>query len=264
MLKEIRFALYAIKKNIQNSAELRASFLINVLGMAVNNCSFIIMWAFFIKTVGVIGGWDVADIIGLQGFSAIAYGTVIAAALGILDLPNQVSSGSFDRFMLSPKNLIVRAATADFGVQSIGDVLFGVICLVVFGFLIKISLLQLLIMLILIASAVVIFFAFMLCAVSLSFFFINADPVVDGVFEFFFLTSVFHGGVFRGTMRVIFTFVIPSLLVGTLPVEAVRNISFNTILLIVILTILWLLVSIKVFNKSVKRYESSNLMTFGG
>ncbi len=70
-MNEIKFALYSIKKNIQSSAELRTSFLMNVFGMAINNTAFIILWGFFVNTVGKIGGWTVADIIGLQGFVAL-------------------------------------------------------------------------------------------------------------------------------------------------------------------------------------------------
>jgi len=33
MFKELYFALYAVKKNIVSSAELRTSFLMNVIGM---------------------------------------------------------------------------------------------------------------------------------------------------------------------------------------------------------------------------------------
>ena len=35
MNKDLRFTLYAIKKNIQNSAELRGSFLMNIVGKTI-------------------------------------------------------------------------------------------------------------------------------------------------------------------------------------------------------------------------------------
>jgi len=112
MNKDIRFAIYAIKKNIQNSAELRSSFLMNIVGMVINNTSFILLWIFFVKSVGEIGGWTAADIVALQGFSAISFGIIFSAFAGIRRLPDSVSSGAFDRFMLSPKNLLIRVATS--------------------------------------------------------------------------------------------------------------------------------------------------------
>src|SRR6185369_3570581 len=128
MMKEIKFAFYAIKKNIQSSAELRTSFLLNIVGMMINNTSFIIVWVFFVKSVGVIGGWTAADIIGLQGFAATCYGLIFSSGFGIRKLPDYVTNGVFDRFMLSPKNLILRTLTSSFASAPVGDIFFGITC----------------------------------------------------------------------------------------------------------------------------------------
>src|SRR3989344_493757 len=234
MMKELYFALYAIKKNIQSSAELRTSFLMNIVGMSINNTAFIILWGFFVKSVGVIGGWTVADIIGLQGFVAICFGIVFSAGAGIRKLADYTASGAFDRSMLSPKNLLVRIATSSFGVSALGDIVFGIVFL---------------------AAAIAIY--------STSFFFTDASSVTGSLFELFLTPSLFHGGAFQGAMRFIFTFAIPSLLIGALPVEIVRDISLGKLLLVGVLAIFWFIVSINIFNRAIKKYESSNFMTFG-
>src|SRR3989344_3619503 len=64
-------------------------------------------------------------------------------------------------------------------------------------------------------------------------------------------------------MRFIFTFAIPSLLIGALPVEIVRDISLGKLLLVGVLAIFWFIVSINIFIRAIKKYESSNFMTFG-
>lgn len=262
-MKELRFALYAIKKNIQNGAELRASFLMNVFGMAVNNISFIILWGFFVKSVGVIGGWTVADIIGLQGFLALCFGIVFSAGNGIRKLADSVASGVFDRFMLSPKNLIVRIATSSFGIASLGDTVFGIVCLTIYAVLIHASIYQILLMTLLVIISIIVFLAAAIAIYSASFYFTDASSVTYGLFELFFTPALFHGGAFQGVMRFAFTFIIPSLLVGTLPVEIVRDISLGKLLLVCILAIFWFIFSIKIFNRAVRKYESSNFMIFG-
>lgn len=261
--KEIKFALYSIRKNIQSSAELRTSFLMNVIGMAINNTAFIFLWVFFIKSVGIIGGWTAVDIIGLQGFLAISYGFVLSGANGLRKLPDYVASGAFDRFMLSPKNLILRIATSSFGTSALGDIVFGFVCVFVYIFLIKISLLQIILLLFLIILTTIIFLAMTLLIGSISFLFTDARSVHDGIFELFFTPALFHGGSFQGVMRFIYTFIIPSLLIGTIPVEALKNISISKILLLTILAVFWVFLSIFIFKRSVKKYESSNFMTFG-
>ncbi len=262
-MKEIKFALYAIKKNLQNSAELKTSFLMNVFGMAINNTAFIIIWVFFVKTVGVINGWTAADIIGLLGFTTICFGIVLSVGDGLRRLPDLVSSGSFDRFLLSPKNLLVRIATSSFGSSAVGDMIFGAVCLIFYGILIQATLYQVLLIIFLIIIATIIFLSLVIIIHSTSFLFTDSDQVTLGIFNFFLTPSLFNGGAFHGLMRVFFMFIVPSLLVGTIPVEIVRDVSVSKLILIIILSVFWFWLSIKIFNKCVKKYESSNFMTFG-
>lgn len=263
MLKEIHFAFYAIKKNIQGSAELRTSFLMNVIGMAINNIAFIILWVYFIKAVGIIGGWTAVDIIGLQGFVALSYGAVFSIGAGLRKLPDYVSSGAFDRFMLSPKNLLVRIATASFNASAIGDILFGTVCLAIYGFLIHISLIQIAVVIIMAFFAIVTSYAAAIMIYSTGFLFIDSGSFTSGLGELFLTPALFHGGAFQGAMRFIFTFLMPSLLIGTLPVEAVKSLSVGQMALVGVLSSAWFLISIKFFEKVLKKYESSNFMTFG-
>lgn len=262
-MKEIHFALYAIKKNIQSSAELRTSFLMNIFGMAINNIAFLVLWIFFVQSVGVIGGWTSADIIGLQGFIALCYGIVFSAGNGIRKLVDYTTSGAFDRFMLSPKNLLLRIATSSFGVSALGDFIFGIVCLGLYAGLIHASLYQIFLMMVLIVLSTIMFLAATIIIYSTSFFFSDANSVTSGLFELFVTPSMFHGGAFQGAMRFVFTFLVPSLLIGVLPVEIVRNISLDKLLVVTLLTIFWFLASILIFNWSVRKYESANFMTFG-
>lgn len=263
MTKELNFALYAIKKNIQSSAELRTSFLMNIVGMMINNTAFILLWVYFVKSVGVIGGWTAMDIIGLQGFTALCYGIVFSAGAGIRKLPEYISSGAFDRFMLSPKNLLVRIATSSFGVSSIGDIVFGVACLAIYVYFIHASIYQILLMVLLVLISTVVFWAMTVVIYSVSFYFSDPSSVSHGLFELFFTPALFHGGAFQGAMRFVFTFLMPSLLIGTLPVEIVRDVSMDKLSLVSALAIFWFYISTKIFNQAVRRYESSNFMTFG-
>lgn len=263
MMKELYFAWYAMKKNIKSSAELRTSFLMNVIGMALNNTSFIIVWVFFVKSVGVIGGWTAFDIIALQGFTSICFGLVLSVGDGIRRLSASVASGSFDRFMLSPKNLLVRIATSSFGASAVGDVVFGITCLVIYAFFIHASILQILLIIFSIIISTTVFLSIGIVVYSMSFYFTDPDAVTYGLFQLFFTPAMFHGGAFQGVMRFVFTFFVPSLLIGTLPVEIVRDVSIEKFLLISILAIIWFIFSITIFNRAVKNYESSNFMTFG-
>jgi ABC-2 type transport system permease protein len=262
MFKELRFALYAIKKNIQSSAELRSSFLLNIVGMAINNSSFIILWSFFVKSVGEINGWSVADVIALQGFTALTFGLVFSTATGLRSLPEYVASGDFDRFMLSPKNLLLRIATATFSPSAIGDVIFGLICLAFYAFLIHMGIGQILFMALMVIVATGAFLATTIAVFSTSFLFTDSGPVTHGLFELFLTPAIFHGGAFQGSLRFVFTFIVPSLLVGGLPVEAVRDLDWSKAGLIILLTLVWFWFALFLFKRAVRKYESANFINF--
>ncbi len=263
MLKEIRFALYSVKKNIQGSAELRGSFLANIVGMMINNSAFVILWIFFVKSVGVINGWTAADIVGMLGFNTLAFGAVFSVGHGIRKTAEYVSSGAFDRFMLSPRNLLSRVSFSSLDVSSIGDVFFGISCLFVYIFLTHASVFQILSILSLIFLTVLVFLSAAITVYSASFYFTDADSVTRGFFDLFLSASLFHGGAFQGAMRFVFTFLIPSLLIGILPAEAVKDVSLEKILLIGVLAFAWFFFSRKIWNRAVRKYESASFMTFG-
>lgn len=263
MLQELRFAYYAIKKNIQSSAELRTSFITNVIGMFINNIAFIILWVFFVQSVGVINGWTATDIIALQGFAALCFGLIFSFGNGIRKLPEYVASGTFDHFMLSPKNLLMRVAVANLGVSSIGDVLFGVTCLALYAIFIQATALQIAFIVILTIITTLVFFAAVTMIYSMSFFFVDPASVTYGLFDLFVTPSLFHGGAIQGVMRFVFTFIIPSLLIGAIPVEILKSTSVPDLCLITALALIWVYVAIHFFMWVVKKYESSNFMTFG-
>lgn len=263
MFNELRFALYAIRKNIEGSAELRVSFLMHILGMVLNNTSFIVIWVFFVHSVGIIGGWTAWDVVALQGFTALSYGLIFSVGVGIRKLPEYVASGIFDRFLLSPKHLLVRIATASFNPAGIGDIFFGILSLLFYGFFTHISFVQTLLLLGFVFLSALTFLSVAIIVYSTSFFFIESQTVTNGLFELFMTPALFHGGAFQGVVRFLFTFIIPSLLIGAIPVETVKSLSLSTLWLMAGLAIFWWRVSLLIFNKAIKRYESSNLMTFG-
>jgi len=263
MIQELKFALYTLGMNIKSSAELRTSFVTNILGMMFNNAAFVVIWIFFIQSVGVINGWQVVDIIALQAFSSLSYGIGFFLFTGFRELPAYVSSGVFDRFLVSPKNLLLRVAVSITSVSTIGDILFGVIAFCIYIYLAGIGAMQLGLMVLAILFATVVFTAVIVSIYSLSFWFMDAGAVTQGLLDFFLTPSLFHGGAFQGAMRFVFTFIIPSLLIGTIPTEAVRDLSLNQIGLMAVMAFVWSCIAFKLFYIGVKKYESANMVTFG-
>ena len=262
-MKNIKFAILSIKKNFKNEKELKSSFIISVVGMALNNIAFLIIWYYFGKTIGNINGWKPMDIFGLYGYGTTAYGIVASLLSGMFNIPNYISSGNFDKYLLTPKNILLKVSTSKISTSAFGDLLFGVVCFFVFAFYTKLTLIQLILSILLIIFASIIFYSFSLICMSVSFYLMDGHNVSQGLYGMFLSNSLYHGGAFTGLLRVIFTFIMPSLLLGALPVEIVKELSISRLIMMLLLTIFWLILSIMLFYKSLKKYESNNLFGFG-
>lgn len=259
----IKLALLNIKKNIKNEKELKSSFIISVVGMMLNNISFLILWYYFGKTVGELNGWEPMDIFGLYGFSCTSFGIVASLFYGLLEIPNYISTGNFDKYLLTPKNILLKVSTSKISTSAFGDLLFGITCFIIFSVYSKISLIQLILAVFLIIISSIVFYAFSLVCMSISFYLMDGYNVSQGLYGMFVSNSIYHGGAYTGVLRIIFTIVMPSLLLGAIPVEIIKNISLKSIVMIVLIAICWFVISIRFFYKSLKKYESNNLYGFG-
>lgn len=260
----IKLSLINIKKNFQNAKELKSAFFTSVIGMCLNNTAFVILWYYFGATVGEINGWKPFDIFGLYAFSSSSYGIVCSLFNGIYNIPNYISTGNFDRYLTTPKNTLLKVATSSVSTSALGDLLFGLICFVIYAVVCKLSFIQVILSIYFMLIASVVYFAFSLICMSISFYMMDGENVSNGMYHTFLSASLYHGGAFTGILKVIFTFIMPSLLLGAMPVELVKSISISGIGLITGLAIIWLVISVLFFYKSLKKYESNNFFGFGG
>ena len=262
-MSSIKIALLNIRKNLKNEKELKSSFIISIIGMAINNISFLILWYYFGKTTGELNGWEPMDIFGLYAFSCISFGLVAALFSGTFNIPTYISSGSFDKYLLTPKSILIKVSTSAISTSALGDLLFGIICFIIFIIWSKLSIIQFWIAILLMILSSIIFYSFSLICMSVSFYLMDGHNVSQGLYGMFLSNSLYHGGAFTGILRFIFIYIMPSLLLAAVPVEIVKNVSITNLLIVIALTIFWFIVSIIFFYKSLKKYESNNLFGFG-
>ena len=262
-MKSLKLALLNIRKNIKNEKELKSAFIISIVGMMLNNAAFIILWYYFGKIVGELNGWKAEDIFGLYAINTVSYGIVSGFLNGIFQLPTYISTATLDRYLLTPKNILMKISTSKISTSAFGDLLYGIVCFVIFIFLRDLSVSQILFSILLMIISTVIFYSFSVICMTLSFYMMDGKNVSEGFYGMFLSNSLYNGGAFTGVLRFLFIFIVPSLLLGAIPVELVNDFNLNKFLLLIVLTILWLLISILFFKKSLRKYESNNLFGFG-
>ena len=263
-MRSLRLAIINIKKNFLNARELKSAFIISIIGMFLNNFSFTFLWLYFGKSVGVLNGFAPMDIFGIYAINTTSYGIVCAFLYGLFNIPSYISSGNFDKFLITPKNTLIKVVTSSISTSAFGDLLFGVTCFTIFCLSTKLSVIGILLMILFIILSTIIFFSFSLICMSISFYLMDGENISNGLYGMFVGSSLYHGGAFTGVLKAIFIFIVPSLLLGAVPIEIINSFSFLEILLFIILTVFWLVFSIYFFYRSLRKYESNNFFGFGG
>jgi ABC-2 type transport system permease protein len=268
MLKEIRkefhFAVYTIYKNIQSQMELKFSFWFGILGMALNNASFVVVWVSFGVIAGKMGGWQATDYLLSVGVLAFADGLFFVCFGGFRTMPDLARNGELDKFLLSPKNFILRVGTSKLYTEGLGDMFFGLVSIIAWVFLTgSFGLYVYLNILFFITVAFFIFFFFMIFTYSCVFWFQNSNSIIDGLFELLLTPALFYGGAFTGWVKKFFIYIIPSFLLGNIAIEVIKNPTWQMYVIVSSITLFWIVFALYIFRISVRRYESSNFINFG-
>ena len=208
-MKSLKLALLNIRKNIKNEKELKSAFIISIVGMMLNNFAFLILWYYFGKTVGELNGWKAEDIFGLYAVSTVSYGIVSGFLNGIFYIPTYISNATLDRYLLTPRNILMKISTSRISTSAFGDLLYGIICFICFIFLRHLTLSQILLTILMMILSTIIFYSFSVICMTISFYVMDGQNVSSGFYNTFLSNSLYHGGAFTGVLRFIFTFNIP-------------------------------------------------------
>ena len=262
-MNSIKFALLNIKKNFKNAKELKSAFIMSVIGMCINNSAFIVLWYNFGAIMGSLNGWNPIDVFGLYAISTGSYGIVNAFFRGVINIPTYIATGNLDKYLNTPKNTLIKIVTSDIETSALGDLTFGIICFFIYVITKQLSFIQILVLLLMLIIATIVYFSFSLICMSISFYLMDGENISTSLYQSFLTVSLYHGGAFTGLLKVIFMFVVPALLIGAIPVEIVNNVSILNVFGITLLSFVWLILAIKFFYFSLKKYESNNFFGFG-
>jgi ABC-2 type transport system permease protein len=112
-----------------------------------------------------------------------------------------------------------------------------------------------------IVVAFVIFWCFaMLLPNILAFYVFDSERLSRYVGTIFLDGVNYPGGLFSGAIRVALLTVLPSLLVGVVPVDILRGIHMEWLGFGVVIAVFWWSLTLWLFKRALRRYESANLV----
>ncbi len=156
--------------------------------------------------------------------------------------------------------MMVRIITSSIRVSAFGDLAFGVIMIGLYLILARVDFVQSLMLISLLVPAVIIFVCIGLATSLSSFFMPDAVSFARNLFEIFLTPSLFPSPLFQGALRTFFIFVVPSLVVGGLPIEVIQQSSWLWYAVIWGIAFFWMLIMHIALARALRFYESGNLV----
>jgi ABC-2 type transport system permease protein len=242
------------------ATKLRTAFVLQIVGMIVNNLGLLAAWLFLFQAFGTINGWSGLDYMGMQGVTMLVFGTLMMFVYGITELPRHVDQGSFDAFLTKPASVLAQLAGGMIEVGTIGDVILGVVLIGIYMVVAQVSLLAVLMFIIALAVAMTLLFCFTLLPYLLAFYMFDSDKVGRNIAMLFVDMGLYPTGVISGGLRVFLLTAFPGLFAFVIPLNVLRGLEWEYILLGAVVAAFWVTVTMWAFKKSLRRYESANLI----
>lgn len=261
MLMEAKKHLKLLKKyfifNLKCSIEYRTSFFVQVIGMIINNSSFLFFWWIIFNNVNNISGYTFSNVMILWGLASSTYGFTYILFGNVSNLSEIIISGALDSYLIQPKDVVLNVCSSKTTVSAWGDLIYGFI---LFGISGSFNISNLLLYSLFVLVGGLIFFACMLTVNSLSLYFGNIENS-KRIFEMFFITfSTYPEGIFGKYIRMLFYSIIPVGFMAYMPVGIMQNFSLYKTLLVVGASIIYIFIAYTIFYCGLKKYESGNLM----
>lgn len=256
--EEWRTVRVAFGHNLASAMAIRGAFVLQIVGMVVNDLAYIAVWLLFFGVFGNVNGWTSAETFALMGLGTMTFGLVFGFVGGTIRLPSIIANGKLDPFLLTPRNVLVRILTHTIDIPALGDFIFGAAMLVIYAVLKGLSWGSIALLFGLVPAGAIITMSVSLMVACIIFFIPEDEGVSHRLFMVFLRPSQFPAGAYPDGLRMLFTFLIPSLLVTGLPIEVAQTQNVQMFLLIWALAFVWFGLSILTFTRALRRYESGN------
>lgn len=253
----VRFIAAAFVVNIKSTLEYRVNFILQFFGMMLNNAAFAAFWKVLLNRVGTVGGFGFSDVMLVWALVSSSFGLAHIVFGNVRQLGRIIMEGGLDVYLLQPKDVWLNVMSSRTIVSAWGDFAYGYIVL---AMLTGTELEQLVLFTALIIPSALIFAATFAAADSLAFFIGNSSSVSSALTELMLSFSLYPEGVYGSGLRWMLYTVVPSGFVAFMPLRIFKALDWWLVPVLYLVAGIYVLLSYRLFNFGLKRYESGNRM----
>ena len=256
-MNQLKVMMLSIKYNIMKQMTNKVTFLTNIIFMILNDATFIIQWVILFGIKEDFGGYELNNVLVLWGLAATVFGFSRLFFCKAFELPDLIINGKLDSFLVQPKNVLLSVITSDTSISAIGDILYGFI-VVLFCHL---SLAQFGLFVLFSITGSIIITAFTIILSCVCFKFVKGDVLVDTLSGAVLSFATYPDTIFKNVVKLIFYTIIPVGLTNYLPLHIIIKFDLGSLFIVLGVTVISVILAFVIFNKGLKSYSSSNLMS---
>lgn len=250
------FVIQYLKNNIASAMEYRVSFIMQSVGMFLNDFAWIILWFLIFLNANNIKGWYYQDMLLLMSIITASYGLNAFIFGNWNRISEIIIRGELDFYMALPKPPLLHILISRANFSGLGDFAFGMVLLPFTG----IDLSKLPLYLLLMVLVQIISLCFMIIINSSTFFIGGTGKLQElmgwGVFTF----STYPFDIYEGAIKILLFTALPIGFMSGLPVTLLKGFSWINLGYMFAFTIFIFIAANAIFNIGLKRYESGNLI----
>jgi ABC-2 type transport system permease protein len=245
--------------HLQSAMEYKKAFLLQSLGMMLNNGAFVVFWAVIFKKFAApfaAVGVQFSEVMLIWALASSSYGLMHVLAGGAGELSSYIINGQLDLYLLYPKSPLFTIAASRSVTSAWGDLAYG---FALFALFVPVTPLSLLSFCLFTALSGLFFMSLLVLAHSLSFWWGNGEEFADTLFGGMITFSIYPEKIFSAEAKFLLFSVIPVGFLMFLPVRVILKFDPLPLAAVVAANIALLLLAALVFKRGLRRYESGNL-----
>jgi len=254
-MSNLKFLLAVWKANLQSAMEYRASFLSQMIGMMLNNGIYFLIWVIFFDRFKDVRGWGLGDMYVTFGITASAFGLVSLLFGNAFNLGDIIVKGRLDYYLSLPRPVLLHALASRTIASGMGDFTYGFISFAASGYFSWDGFARFILAVIL---STVVFASFMVIIQSLAFWIGNSVNMANLAVNAMITFAIYPITLFDSTAKVILFTLIPAALMGAVPAAFARAFTWQLLAQLLVGAIAFLFISIAVFQRGLRRYESGS------
>ena len=254
-MREFKFLLAVWKANLQSIMEYRVAFVLQVLGMMVNNAIYFLIWVIYFDRFNEIRGWGLNDMFVTYGIIASGFGIISLLFGNVFNLGEVITKGRLDYYLSLPRPVLLHTIASRSIASGLGDFTYGFVSYALSGQYTWGGLARFLIGTL---TAATVFAAFMILVQSLAFWLGNTTYLSALAVNAMLTFAIYPITLFDNMAKLVLFTAIPAALMGALPAEFVHSFTWETLLEILLGAVIFLVLAVAVFRLGLRRYESGS------